>query len=126
VNKCVFPLLASLLALSGCASTIGNKTDISSVTFEVGNTKKGTVANTLGLPADISRSGALGREYWAYRDKPELTGVMYALPSGGGSTTTHHFSTGEDGTYDFEDAAVVYVFDNTGTLVDVRRFDEKK
>ena len=51
---------------------------------------------------------------------------MYALPSAGGSATTHHFSTGEDGTYDFEDAAVVYVFDNTGTLVDVRRFDEKK
>ena len=114
------------MALTGCASTIGNKTDVSSVTFEVGRTNKNTVAQTLGLPADISRSTALGREYWAYQDKPELTGIMYALPSGGGTVSTYNVSTGETGDYEFDDAAVVYVFDKSGVLLDVRKPEHKK
>ncbi len=119
-------VLASALAVGGCASTIGNRTDIASVTFEVGKTDKNTVANTLGLPANISRSDGLGREYWAYRDKPELVGVMYAMPTGGGTVSTFNVATGETGAYEFEDAAVVYVFDDAGVLVGVRNPEHDK
>jgi hypothetical protein len=118
-------LLVMASALTGCASTIGNKVDLSDVTFEVGKTNKDTVASTLGLPSNISQSDALGLEYWAYREKPELAGVMYALPTGGGAVTSFTTSTGNDGSYDFEDAAVVYIFDQNGTMIDVRHPEHK-
>lgn len=120
------PLSVALLLTTACAPTIGNKADVSKVTFEIGKTTKETVADTLGLPADISRSDALGREYWAYQEKPKLTSVMYALPSGAGTVTTYQMSTGETGEYDFDDAAVVYVFDRNGVLLDARRPEHKK
>ncbi|MES9902410.1 MAG: hypothetical protein ABW168_06975 [Sedimenticola sp.] len=119
-------LLSLIVLLVGCAPTIGNRESVSSVTFEVGKTSKSTVAETLGLPADISRSEALAREYWAYQDETTLTGVIYALPTGGGTVTTYHASTGESGAYKFENAAVVYVFDKDGILIDVRKPEKKK
>lgn len=126
MKKLCIPLLFTALVVTGCASSIGNKADVSKVTFEVGRTDKTTVANTLGLPADISRSEAVGREYWAYRDKPELVGIMYALPTGGGTVTSFTASTGKDGSYQFEDAAIVYVFDQAGILIDVRKPEAKQ
>ncbi|HHJ14804.1 MAG TPA: hypothetical protein ENJ79_10625 [Gammaproteobacteria bacterium] len=123
-RRSFYPLvLASVL--TGCASTIGNRAKLSEVTFEVGKTNKDIVASTLGLPANISQSEALGLEYWAYRDKPELTGVIYALPTGGGTVSSFTASTGQDGSYDFEDAAVIYIFDKNGIMVDVRHPEHK-
>lgn len=116
----VATLLCALLA-AGCAPTIGNRADVNSVTFEIGKTHKKTVAETLGLPADITHSEALGREYWAYRKEPALTGVMYAMPTGAGTVTTYQVSTGKTGEYDYQDAAIVYVFDRDGVLLDARK-----
>ncbi|MGB7933052.1 MAG: hypothetical protein WCH04_12645, partial [Gammaproteobacteria bacterium] len=94
--------------------------------FEIGKTDKSTVVKTLGVPADISKSEALGREYWAYRAKPELTKIMYAAPNVAGIVRTYMFPTGQTGDYKYDDADVVYVFDRNGLLVDVRQPECKK
>lgn len=112
-------LVLSLL-VAACAPTIGNRQDVRQTSFVVGHTQQDEVLNTLGLPAEITKSEALKREYWAYRDKPELVGIIIAVPDGPGAATTQAIQTGNDGRYDFADAAAVYVFNATGTLVDVR------
>ncbi|WP_275097192.1 hypothetical protein [Sedimenticola hydrogenitrophicus] len=115
-------LMTVLIAatLAACAPTIGNKASLSEVSFTVGETHKSQVADTLGLPANMSRSEATGREFWGYREEAELMGITYAVPTGAGTVSTFQASTGEDGQYEFKDAAVVYVFDDQGILLDVR------
>ena len=75
------------LAMSACASTIGNVTDLQEVSFEIGSTHKSEVSDVLGFPA--SRDTESGLEYWGYRQKPELTGVIYALPTSSTTVTTY-------------------------------------
>jgi hypothetical protein len=118
--------ISSVMMMARCATAIGNKHDIANVTFEIGKTDKSTVANTLGLPAYISKSEALGREYWAYRAKPELAGVMYTAPNVAGIVRTHIFPIGQTGNDEYDDADVVYVFDRSGVLVDVRQPEREK
>jgi len=113
-------LLIGSLLLTACAPTIGNKQDVRTTSFFMGETTKQEVADVLGLPADISRSDALGLEYWAYRDRPELSGLIVPVPVGGTSVQTTSLSTGQDGSYEFEDAAAIYVFDQSNKLIDVR------
>ncbi len=118
-----FLFLSSLIFfLSGCSPTIGNHTEFSKITFTAGKTQKTEVADTIGLPANISHSEALGQEYWAYKQGSTTTGIMFASPSG----NTYPSSTGESTDYDFEDAAVVYVFDKGGVLMNVRHMDKNK
>ncbi|MBR9883405.1 MAG: hypothetical protein GYB21_06995 [Oceanospirillales bacterium] len=113
-------LLVSSLLLSACAPTIGNKQDVRTTSFFMGETTKQEVMDVLGLPAEISKSDALGLEYWAYRDSPELTGLIIPIPTGTASVQTTQFGTGNDGEYQFEDAAAIYVFDTANKLINVR------
>lgn len=112
-------LLVSLL-LTACAPTIGNKQDVRTTSFMIGDTQKQEVLDVLGLPAEISKSEAVSLEYWAYKEKPEVTGIMIAIPDGFGSAYTETFSTGAKPEYEFKDAAAIYVFDSSDHLIDVR------
>ncbi|GGB91023.1 hypothetical protein GCM10011352_16330 [Marinobacterium zhoushanense] len=113
-------LLCSTLLLTACAPTIGNKQDVRTTSFFVGETTKQEVADVLGLPADISKSEALGLEYWAYREKAKLTGIMVPVVTGPASAQMDSISTGDTGEYQFKDAAAIYVFDKSEKLIDVR------
>jgi hypothetical protein len=57
--------MAALLFTNGCATTLGNKSDINKVRFEVGKTSKRDVAQTLGFPA--MRVVDQGTEWWGYK-----------------------------------------------------------
>lgn len=112
-------LLASLF-LAACAPTIGNKQDVRNASFMLGQSDKQEVMDVLGLPAEITHSEALGLEYWAYRDSPELTGIMIAMPTSGGTVQMDTIATGENTAYEFKDAAAIYIFDAEQKLIDVR------
>jgi len=116
------PLLFMLLMLTACASTIGTKIDLDEVKFEVGVTTKDAIVDTLGLPNAISRDQKAGREFWAYNESPELTGLILPVVSTTGGTlsadtvTVPHFGKGQA-----QDAALVCTFDVQGVLVDVKK-----
>ncbi len=118
--------LSSVMTLSGYVTAIGNKRDIANVAFKIGKTDKSTVANTLGLPAYISKSEALGREYWAYHAKQELTRIIYAARNGAEIVRTYIFPTGQTWDYEYDGADVVYVFDRSGVLVGVHQPEREK
>ena len=117
-NKLLILVLSFLV--TACASTIGNKQDVKTTSFLIGDTSKNEVLDTLGLPSEVTRSEALQQEFWAYQDGPEFLGVIIAVPAGGTSTTTETISSGEAIGYDFKDAAAIYIFDKSETLIDVR------
>lgn len=117
-------LVALIWLVTGCASTIGNTADIDRVTFEIGTTHKDDVANTLGFPQN--RVVADGTEYWGYRDKPELTGVMYALPTGAGTVTTFQTTKIRALPLRMDSVDVIYAFDESGTLVGVHEPAEQE
>lgn len=108
---------ASLWLMSGCASTIGNTADLDQVTFEVGTTRKDDVSNTLGFPQN--RVMEEGIEYWGYRDKPELTGLVYALPSGANTVTTYQTTRIRTTPLQMDSVDVIYAFDDSGTLIGI-------
>jgi len=118
--------LSSLMTLSVCATVIGNKRNIVNMTFVVGETDKSIVSNTLGLPSYISKSEALGREYWAYHAIPELPRIISNASNGAGIIRTYIFPTGQAVDYECDDADVVYVFNQSGVLVDVHRPEREK
>lgn len=115
------PLLL-MLVLTACASTIGNKIDLEEAKFEVGVTTKDDIADTLGLPNAIARDKAAGREFWAYNESPELTGLILPVVTTTGGTlsantvTVPHFGTGQA-----QKAALVCTFDLQGVLVEVKK-----
>ena len=51
---------------------------------------------------------------------------MYRTPNGGGIVSTYIFHTGQAVDYEYDRADVVYVFDRSGLLVDVRQPGLKK
>lgn len=110
-------LVACTWLMTGCASTIGNTADIQQVTFEVGKTHRNDVANTLGFPQN--RVVQDGVEYWGYRDKPELTGLVYALPTGTNTVTTFQSTKIRTEPLQMDSVDVIYAFDDTGTLVGI-------
>ncbi|MGE0407948.1 MAG: hypothetical protein AB7P23_01650 [Amphiplicatus sp.] len=114
----------ALVAAGGCASTIGNLSDIESTKFVIGETQKSDVAETLGFPQ--SRATEDGFEYWGYRKNPRLSGVIYALPSGPNTVTTYQTTVIEGGPPRFRDAHMIYVFDGAGALTDVIENDKRK
>ena len=113
--------LSSVMALVGCSTSIRNKSNIDNVIFEIGKTDKSTVVKTLGWPDYISKSEALGREYWAYHAKPEPTKIICAGPNAAGIVKSYMFPSCQAGGYEYDDADVVYVFDRNGLMVDVRQ-----
>ncbi|MGI9328369.1 MAG: hypothetical protein ACR2PZ_24345 [Pseudomonadales bacterium] len=111
-------LILSVLVCTGCASTIGNVSDINEVAFEVGGTNKSQVADALGFPEHRVVENKI--EYWGYRNKPALAGVIYAFPSGGNTVTTYTVTDIHNVPLGMTAAAVIYAFDDDGVLVDVR------
>ncbi|HEX7062670.1 MAG TPA: hypothetical protein VF200_11910 [Woeseiaceae bacterium] len=109
--------VAGTSLVTGCASTIGNTADIGQVTFEVGKTNKNEVANTLGFPQN--RVVQDGTEYWGYRGKPELTGLVYALPSGPNTVTTYQATKIRTEPLQMDSVDVIYAFDDNGTLIGI-------
>ncbi|MBT8137972.1 MAG: hypothetical protein KJO54_13230 [Gammaproteobacteria bacterium] len=109
------------IALVGCASTIGNVVDLEQTTFRVGATHKSEVANVLGFPANRETDDSL--EYWGYRQKPELTGLVYALPTGSNTVTTYT-ATKTSGPTMMDSVAVIYTFDADGILTSVFESDQ--
>ena len=109
--------LFTLSFASGCASTIGNVSDLKQVTFEIGTTHKSEVADTLGFPE--SRATDQDLEYWGYRSKPQLSGVIYAVPTAPNTVSTMT-TTINNGRVQMDNAAVIYTFDATGTLTHVQ------
>jgi len=118
--------LSSLMTLSVCATVIGNKRNIVNMTFVVGETDKSIVSNTLGLPSYISKSEALGREYWAYHAIPELPRIISNASNGAGIVRMYLFPTGQAVGYECDGADVVYVFNQTGVLVEVHQPEREK
>lgn len=117
-------LIAILLLMSGCASTIGNRSNIEEVTFEVGKTSKVEVAEVLGLPS--SRATHAQQEFWGYRKGPSLTGLIYALPSATNQVTTGSVSVPERYRANMAEAAVIYSFDPDGILNQVIKPSSKQ
>lgn len=113
--------LVLVFIASGCASTIGNRVDLHDTSFTVGVTTKTEVANVLGYPEH--RTAIEGEEYWGYPDRPELTGVIYAVPTSNNTVTTYHVSRLNTLPPSFERAKVVYVFDPSGTLANIHTTD---
>lgn len=117
-------LIAFALGLAACSPTIGNRAKIQDVKFEIGKTTKQEVAEVLGLPAAIQKDEKTSSEFWAYNDKPELTGVMWAAPtaiSSSSVTVTTWDTPVLQGHKEFKDAALICVFDNTGTLSQLKQ-----
>lgn len=114
--------LVLLLMLAACASTIGTKIDIEDARFEIGTTTKNDVADTLGLPNAIEKNQATDREFWAYNDSPQLTGLILPVVSSYGGTLSGstvelpYFSSGQA-----DKAALICVFDGKGVLVEVQK-----
>lgn len=117
-------LAASIWLAAGCASTIGNTAAIDQMTFRVGTTHKNEVANTLGFPQN--RVVADGVEYWGYRDRPELTGLVYALPSGPNTVTTYQTTKVRTEPLQMDSVAVIYAFDDNGTLIGIHEPAEQQ
>lgn len=115
---------AVLLCLvgSGCASTIGNRAALDEVAFEVGKTHKSQISNVLGFPSNRQTDDT--HEFWGYRDKPELYGLVYALPTGTNTVTTYTATKIASGSIQMDSAAIIYTFDSSGTLVDVYERDK--
>ena len=107
-----------LLFGSGCASTIGNVSDIKEAEFQVDQTHKSEVAEVLGFPEH--RVVEEETEYWGYRAKPALSGVVYAFPSGSNSVSTYTVTDIHNVPRGMNAAAVIYAFDERGVLVQVR------
>lgn len=112
----IFVLCAGI-GLAGCASTIGNVSSLDQTTFRVGSTHKNEVANVLGFPSNRATDDL--HEYWGYRQSPELTGLVYALPTSTTTVTTYTATKIPDGPAMMDSAAVIYTFDSNGTLIDV-------
>lgn len=110
-------IISLTLAAAGCASTIGNVSDLDHTTFTVGATHKNDIADTLGFPS--SRVSDESFEYWGYRQKPELTGLVYALPTGANTVTTYTSTKIRNGPVMMDSAAVIYTFGADGILVDI-------
>lgn len=115
--------LFSILLLGACAPTIGNRVDLEKVKFEVGVTHKNDVADILGLPNAIEKGKGDGLEYWAYNDKPELTGLILPVVSASGTgtfsadtVTIPRFSSGK-----VRPAALICAFDSNDILVNLQK-----
>jgi len=123
VHSSIFVLiLSAVIGLAGCASTIGNVSDIGQATFSVGKTHKNEVANVLGFPSNRATDDL--HEYWGYRQSPELTGLVYALPTSSTTVTTYTASKIPDGPAMMDSAAVIYTFNAAGILTDVFENDQ--
>jgi len=109
-------LLLFVVLISACSTTLGNRADLNSVTFTVGQTQKNEVARVLGLPSAILKDKEQNLELWAYQDQPTLTSILFATPVD--TTTAMNFTWTPDAVEkdEFKSAAVVYAFDVDGTL----------
>ena len=111
--------LALGFALSACTTTLAHKTDLRDAKLEIGSTHKSQVAEVLGLPSQMKREPQSGRELWAYREKPTLSAIHYAVPT---STTSADVRTDyiDSAGPAFANAALVCVFSNQGVLQELR------
>jgi hypothetical protein len=106
-----------VMILLACSPTIGNKTDLEKITFEVGKTTKREVAEQLGFPSAIQKNEETGNEYWAYQKKPNLSGLILPIVAGDYVYTSELPINSQSL---FEDAALVCEFDNNGILAIMR------
>ena len=108
-----------ILGVSACATTVGTKMNINDVQFEIGKTLKSEVAETLGLPAAMEKDIETGFELWGYQEKPELTGLYYAVPTGPTTVTAYDWTYLSRRQEQFKDAGLICVFDKNGVLTDM-------
>ena len=105
--------------LAGCASSLGPPVALQEARLEIGQTHKSQVAELLGFPSDMKRDRTSGGELWAYRDKPRLSAIHYAVPTSPTSAQVHTEFIGDYGPA-FAEAALVCVFDDRGVLRELR------
>ncbi len=105
--------------MTACSTTVGNKADIKDVKFEIGKTLKGEVAEILGFPAAMEKDKETGSELWGYPDKPELTGLYIAMPTGAGTVTMYDWAYSSGRSEQFKGAALICIFDKDGVLTDM-------
>lgn len=114
----IFAIFIALI-LSGCASSVGNRTSFEDTKFVVGKTQKQEIATALGLPSEVSHSDGL--LLWGYPDSPELTGLIVAVPTGS-MVTTYAIDVAAT-EKSFNQAKMIYGFDEEGVLR--RVFDQR-
>jgi len=108
-----YVLAISILLLSGCASSVGNRASFEDAKFIIGSTQKQEVAEKLGFPAQVSRSNDL--LLWGYPASPRLTGLIIAAPTGTNAVSTYSIDIDSRGKI-FTQAAMIYGFDEQGVL----------
>ncbi len=113
-------LLACLimLSLAACATTIGNKNDVSKAEFTIQKTSKNEVARFLGLPSKISKNEEEGKEYWYYTKGAKLSGVQVWSPSGGVHDTTTLSTGAQKSDLDY---SAMFVFDQNQKLIEIQK-----
>ncbi|MDF0750708.1 hypothetical protein NLU14_10755 [Marinobacter sp. 71-i] len=117
--------ISSLLAaalLVGCSATVGNRADFEQVEFAIGETSKQDVAQALGLPAEVKNES--GMLLWGYTASPRLSGFIIPVPVDATSVNMQHVTIDEVAGEEFENAAMVYGFDESGVLRQV--LDQRK
>ncbi|MBN8240686.1 hypothetical protein JF541_16115 [Marinobacter hydrocarbonoclasticus] len=111
------------IILSGCATSVGNRTSFENTRFVVGETQQQEVAKVLGLPSEISHSEGL--LLWGYPEAPELSGLIVAIPTGSNVVSTYAIDTAsEEG--EFNQSQMIYAFDEDGILRQVSDQRQKK
>lgn len=108
----IFAICIALI-LSGCATSVGNRTSFEDTKFVVGKTLKQEVATALGLPSEVSN--AEGLLLWGYPDSPELVGLIIAVPTGPNVVSTYAIDV-TDSEQSFNQAKMIYGFDEDGVL----------
>ena len=110
---------------TGCSTSIGNLQKLNSVEFIIGETYKMDVLNTLGLPAIMKKDEDTMQESWAYLNKTILHARIFPIISMGASgqvtsssSRTNYYKRSD--VY-FDDADLVYVFDENDILVNTYR-----
>jgi outer membrane protein assembly factor BamE (lipoprotein component of BamABCDE complex) len=117
-----FSLFLCVCVLAGCSSTIGNKSNPTKASFQVGRTSKAQVAEKLGLPSAIDRSEDGVSEAWAYQKSPKLANLLLVVPTVSSTQITlYHVNAYFLDTMLPKDVAAIYVFDDRGILADAKQ-----
>lgn len=120
----IFSILLALLFV-GCSTSLGHRTELAQAPLQAGETHKSEVAEILGFPWRMQSDPDTGYEFWAYKEKPALSGVYYAVPTGA-STATAYTVTISQPVPEFSDAALICTFNREGVLESLQWGEKRK